>query len=289
MGGWSYDPSVTDDQAGDAPPGSGEPVVEVLAEVWASMASACTGLTPEEWERPTDCPGWSVRDQLSHIIGFERVLAGEQAPPAVTERPDHVRNDVGAINEAMVEARRSEPGGDVLAEFVAVTGQRLAGLRALPPDRFDEIGWSPLGEQPFREMLRTRLFDSWIHEQDIRRALGRPGGRGGGGEAETLDRVASTMPFVVGKKVKPPEGSTVDWAVEGPLPRHLRVAVRAGRGRAEDPVGDPTVGFVMPADAFWRLGCGRSTPEDVRREGAVTISGDTELGSRVLDAMNFMF
>lgn len=270
-------------------PATGDPVVEVLAEVWASFAEACQGLAPADWERPTDCPGWTVRDQLSHIIGFERVLGGEEAPPAAPERPTHVRNDVGATNEAMVEVRRGRPGPEMLAEFDTVTSQRIAELRAKPSAEFDVVGWSPVGETPYRELLRTRIFDSWVHEQDVRRALDRPGGRGGGGEAETVGRVERAMPFVVGKKVAPPEGSVVAFEVAGPLPRSFAVAIREGRGRAEPLGPSPTVRLAMDAGDFWRLGCGRSTPDQVRREGSVVITGDSDLGTRVLDAMNFMF
>jgi uncharacterized protein (TIGR03083 family) len=268
---------------------TGDPVVEVLAEVWASFADACRDLAAEDWELETDCPGWTVRDQLSHIIGYERVLGGEAMLAAVEERPDHVRNDVGAVNEAMVELRRTRPGPEVLAEFEAVTAERLESLRRRPVAEFDVVGWSPVGEAPYRELLGTRVFDSWVHEQDVRRAVGRAGGRGGGGEAETLGRVERAMPYVVGKKVAPAEGSVVAFVVTGPLPRAFAVAIRDGRGRAE-PVGDaPAVHFTMMADDFWRLGCGRTTPGEVRRTGAVTIEGDQELAGRVLDAMNFMF
>ena len=71
------------------------------------------------------------------------------------------------------------------------------------------MGWSPVGEVPYREFMETRVLDTWAHEQDIRRALGRPGGRNGVGETVTLDRCEQTMPFVVGKRVAPPDGTSV--------------------------------------------------------------------------------
>src|SRR5664279_5703658 len=93
----------------------GEPVIDELTEVWASIVTACEQVDGEQWDRPTDCPGWSVKDHLSHLIGIERMLLGDPSPPAPTEVPAHVRNPFGEVNEAWVEARRDVPGSEVLA------------------------------------------------------------------------------------------------------------------------------------------------------------------------------
>ncbi len=101
------------------------------------------------------------------------------------QMPDHVRNPFGEINEAWVGARRPVPGDEMLAEFVETTATSR-GLRpcAMSPEEFDVIGPSPIGQVPYREFMETRVIDSWAHEQDVRRALGRPGGRNGPGEAD---------------------------------------------------------------------------------------------------------
>jgi uncharacterized protein (TIGR03083 family) len=244
------------------------------------------------WDQPTECPGWSVRDQLSHMIGTELLLSGQTAPPGPVEWPAHVLNELGAANEGAVELRRSRPGQEVLAEFVEVTRQRLAVLRGLSPQAFDEPSASPIGRVPYRDFMWLRVFDSWVHEQDVRRALGRPGGRGGSGEAETLRRVESMLPYVVGKRVGAPDGTVVQWEVSGPLPRTVAVTVEGGRGRL-DSSGDPsatavspTVTLVLSADAFWRFGCGRVTADDGTMS-LVEKDGDAELGRRVLEAMAF--
>jgi uncharacterized protein (TIGR03083 family) len=267
-----------------------EPVIGALEAVWHSTASACEGLRPEEWELPTDCPGWTVRDQISHLIGIERTLLGDAPPAPADPAPRHVKNDFGRVNEAWVAARRAVPGDEVLAEFAAVTERRLEALRAMPPERFDEVGWSPVGQVPYRQFMDVRVFDSWVHEQDVRRALGRPGGRGGPGEAVTLDRVASIMPFVVGRNVRPPEGTTVVWSLSGGAPREVAVEVAGGRGRVAASVPpEPTARLAMDSEVFWRLGCGRLAAADALDAGDVVISGDVDLGRRVLESMNFMF
>ena len=67
-------------------PTNREPSVDHLVEVWTSVATACDRLGAGQWDLATDCPGWTVRDQLSHLIGVERMLLGD-APTAADGRP----------------------------------------------------------------------------------------------------------------------------------------------------------------------------------------------------------
>lgn len=266
-----------------------EVVVGQLAEVWASVATACEGLDAEQWELPTGCPGWSVRDQVSHLIAIERSMLGDPSPPPLALSPLHVKNPMGEINETWIEQRRGRPGPEVLAEFEATAARRLEVLGSLAPEEFDVVGWSPIGDVPYRTFMTVRVFDSWAHEQDIRLAIDRPGGRGGAGEAVTLDRCFLTVGYTVGKKVAPPEGTTVVITVTGPLGRQAAVRVEEGRAVALDEAPpDPTAALTLEQAAFWRLGLGRTTGSEVLAAGEVDLDGDLDLGRRVVEAMPFM-
>ncbi len=272
------------------PSANNEAVVDHMTQVWVSLVTACEKLKPTEWVLATDCPGWTVKDQISHLIGIERLLLGDPPPPPLDHVPAHVSNAFGELNEAWVASRRTVPGHEVLDEFIQITNRRFEELRVMPKSKFDEVGWSPVGEVPYRQFMETRILDTWAHEQDIRRAVGRPGGRNGVGEAITLDRCARSMPFVVGKRVTPPDGTSVLFAVTGVMGRKVNVAVDQGRASLvpAEPDHDPSVTLSMDQEAFWRLGFGRVDPERVLATGEVRIEGDVALGHRVLEAMAFM-
>jgi uncharacterized protein (TIGR03083 family) len=269
--------------------GTGEPVVVVLDEQWQALEGLGRDLTDAEWDLPSECPGWTVRDVLSHLIGIERSLLGDPSPAPLDELPSHVANEIGARNEAWVVARRDLPGRAVLDEFRDVTARRLEDLRASPSARFDEIGPSPVGLVPYREFMRVRVMDCWVHEQDMRVATGRPGHESGPAAQLSLERLTSAMPFVVGKQAGAPEGSSVRFELRGAMPRRIDVVVRDGRASTVAELeGEPTAVLDMGVEAFWRLTCGRVDGQSARVAGLVVVDGEIELAYRVLDAMAFM-
>jgi uncharacterized protein (TIGR03083 family) len=269
----------------------GREAAAALGETWRSLAEACHALAEQEWALPTECPGWDVKDQLSHVIGVERSILGEPAPAWDGPLGDHVRNDFGRQIEPWVAVRRAESGDAVLAEFVQVTRARLAELAQLDAAAWARVGPSPVGEVPYARFMETRVFDCWVHEQDARWALDRPGGSGGLASAFGLAQVQGAMPFVVGKKAAAPEGSVVRFEVGGPPgdARVFSIGVEGGRARPTADGAPPTVALALSSIDFVRLGCGRAAAGEVQAAGGIRLEGDAALGQRILDSMNFMF
>jgi uncharacterized protein (TIGR03083 family) len=263
-----------------------------LQETWESLAEACRELSVAEWALPTECPGWDVKDQLSHLIGVERAIMGEATPDWDGNLGDHVKNDFGVSNEPFIAVRRARPGTEIFAEFVDVTSTRLAQETGRTEQEWAAVGWSPVGQRPHAVFMEVRVFDSWVHEQDVRRALDRPGGSGNVASAMALNRVQEAMPFVVGKKAACPDGTAVRFEVEGSGrdARTFTIAVEEGRAKPVDEAVVPTVALFLSSLDFMRLGCGRTTAAQLAEQGqGVVVAGDESVGDTVLGAMNFMF
>src|SRR4051794_7131403 len=110
------------------------PSIDNLEETWRSLIDLCSDLSEEEWNRPTGCPGWSVHDQVSHLIDYESRALGRPAPEGQAVTHPHTRNALGESNEVGVEHRRGRSGRAVLDELQEVTAARSAQLRALTAD-----------------------------------------------------------------------------------------------------------------------------------------------------------
>ncbi len=259
---------------------SPESLISNLALVWASLTELGDGLSGPDWERPTDCPGWSVRDQYAHMIGTESTLLGEPAPPPYPA--PHARNPMGEANEGWVEAVRDRPGPEVLAAFRAVTDRRLAALRALPAEAWEAATATPVGPGTYATFMEIRVFDCWVHEQDVRRAVGRPGHLDGTVAELAMGRVTGSLGFVVGKRASAPDGTSVVVALGDPLARTLAVQVAGGRAASVDPPAAPTVRIRTDGETWMRLSTGREDGAHAMADRRVAFDGDADLGRAIV-------
>jgi uncharacterized protein (TIGR03083 family) len=127
------------------------------------FAELLAGLTPEQWDHPSLCAGWSVRDVAAHCVSFEGL-----SPAALTARFLEGRLQTDRINEIAIAdlADRS-------------TGQLIALLRDNATPHGLGAGFGG----------RVALTDNMIHQQDIRRPLGLP-------RTIPAERLAAALEFV---------------------------------------------------------------------------------------------
>lgn len=79
--------------------------------------AVCSGLDASEWDLPTACPGWSVKDHLSHLTdGAGSFLGRPRRDDTLPEDIPHVRNPAARWMEVGVEARRGKGAEEVLAD-----------------------------------------------------------------------------------------------------------------------------------------------------------------------------
>ncbi|SEF89229.1 TIGR03083 family protein [Thermomonospora echinospora] len=233
------------------------------------------------YDLSTDCPGWTVKDVLSHLISVERMLLGEALPehPLPDDLP-HVRNDFGRLLEIGVDVRRPVPGEQVLAELAEVLDLRLAALPGIDPEQPTTLPTGATGT--YALFMEFRAFDCYVHEQDIRRAVNRPGNLDAPAAQCARARLAPGLPYVFAKRAGARPGQSLRLEVTGPAAFTAYIAVAEdGKARETEPVPDPTVTLRMDWESYLKLASGRCTPESV----AVTTTGDTTLATRILTNM----
>jgi uncharacterized protein (TIGR03083 family) len=110
------------------------------------FADFLSGLTPEQWDSPSLCAGWSVRDVVAHCVSFEGLSARE-----LTARFVKGRLQTDRINALAVADLADRPA----AQLTTI-------LRDNAEPRGLGAGFGG----------RVALTDNMIHQQDIRRPLG---------------------------------------------------------------------------------------------------------------------
>ncbi|NYE36561.1 uncharacterized protein (TIGR03083 family) [Nocardioides cavernae] len=262
--------------------------LSALVAIWWEAVDSFTRVLehvgPDQWSTPTDLPGWDVRAVAAHTAHLEALLAGRPHDDVEVGVVPHARGAMGQFTEQGVVARREAPPDDLITEIRESTTARHTQLLADPPTdpdapapgAFGAIGWTT------GLLLRNRPLDVWMHEQDVRRALGTPGNLDSAPAIHTADYLMESLPFIVGKRAQAPVGSVVRLEVAGHAPVTAVVGDdgRGRRGTAGD--GDPTVTLAMRRETFVLLAGGRRAPAAA---GEVRVSGDAALGERVVSSM----
>lgn len=261
-------------------------IVDALADEMAVLDELLTELPEDDWALPTACPGWDVKANVAHILGTEAMLDGEPTPPTdvdVTALP-HVRNEIAAVNEAWILSLADVAPAEVLARFRTVTTERLVALRALPEDEWSAETFTPAGPDSYGRFMRIRVFDCWMHEQDIRDAVGRPGHTSGLPVEVALDEMASALGYVVGKRAGAPDGASVTFSLTGGVDRDIHVVVDGRAAVVEGLDGPATATLRTSVHTFSRLAGGRIPASEAPD---VEVEGDVGLGRSVLENLAY--
>lgn len=249
-----------------------------------------------DFEIVTECPGWTVKDQISHVVGAEKAFAGFRRAPIPVPEYEHLRGDFGRLVEIDVEARRTWSGRDVVTELADFHPERMAQLRAATEEGdIDTVIGGFFGpDTTLGEQLRLRIIDVWCHEQDLRCALDRPGDLDSPAAAVFTEAIGKSLPRIAARVAQVPVGDAVVIDVTGPI--HAREGVRVRMGDDGRPYGeflftgqDRQVGeeqhqvttIQLTTEALTRRAAGRRTTDEI----IWTATGDESLARRMLDAL----
>jgi uncharacterized protein (TIGR03083 family) len=271
------------------PPSDLAGLVVAFAQTAQAVVDLGRGCTEDDFARHTECPWWSVQDQVSHVAALESAFAGE--PPLRVEVPDlpHLRSDIARFMESGVHARRGRSGAEVVEELAGLLPRRIAALSD-PALTLDTVIESAIGPRPAGAFVGLRVSDVWCHEQDIRAALDMPLALETAGAALFTSRVLGALPMIVARKAAVPVGQTVLVEVTGPVhgTAAVRVEQRTGPGSDGRPHGvvvepdagsGPVTRITLSTEAFTRRGAGR-------RDLATTpyaVSGDPAIAAAVVE------
>ena len=264
-----------------------EATVDLLRGEFGALAGLCSSLTEGEWGLPTCLPGWTVHDVLGHLIGTEAMLLGEGAPVADVSHLGHMKNPVAEANEVWVESMRSLSGDALRSRWADVSARRLAALEAMSQADFDAPSWTPAGrDETYGRFMRIRHYDCFMHENDIRDALGQPPRVDQRDLYSAMSEVATGLGYIVGRRAALPAGSRVRIDLTGPARCTYLVQV-ADRATVVDHFDDdPTIGLEMSLSLFLRLTGGRRDRR-VGQEEPLVITGNQSLGEQLVANLAF--
>jgi uncharacterized protein (TIGR03083 family) len=251
--------------------GTGFTPLDALARTAAELGEVLDTLDHREWTRPTAMAEVGVRQVAEHLVGVQRYLLGQlgRRDPLVAERrADHW--PVGRRASAdLVDASDSEVSREWWAESMAL----MAACAQLGPER-------PVSNLDLpgdvRSLVVLRTFELWTHDDDIRRALGRPLNLLDADRLGLMSRaLMEALPIGTALTDQARPGRTARFHLTGTGGSTFDVPLRWG-----DTPGPPDIVVTVETIDLCRLASNRVRPEEL----ATDVTGDRSLLAPALAA-----
>ncbi|MCU1427515.1 MAG: hypothetical protein JWL83_1515 [Actinomycetia bacterium] len=131
-------------------------LLEALPIARAEFERRLRAVTADQWDAPTPCAGWSVRDLANHIVAGNRMS---------------VMRLHGADREDVLAAiTGGNLGDDPIGAFTATADAQEVAFGE--PGAFDRVCHTMAGEMPGAQLLAFRIGDYTLHAWDLARGLG---------------------------------------------------------------------------------------------------------------------
>ena len=154
--------------------------LRLAATEYARTVDLLGDLAPDDWERPTDCPGWDVRAVAGHVLGMARMVASPVQFVRQNATAARAGGGIDALTALQVREQAPLTPGEVVARLAAVAPRAVRGRRRLAAvlGRLPIPEMQVVGERRERwtfgyllDVVLTR--DTWMHRVDVARATGR--------------------------------------------------------------------------------------------------------------------
>lgn len=255
-----------------------------------SLVRLLSDLSADDWNRPTACARWSVKDIASHLLGGEvGILSRHRDGYAYSGNPfiswEELVALINSLNDTWVKAT-SRMSPRFLCELMKFTGEQVCDyFKSLDPYEIGgPVDWAGPEPAPVWLDLAREYTERWHHQQQIRDAVGKPGLKERKFFAPVLDAFVRALPRTYAQ-VDAKDGTLIALTITGDsggkwfLLRardHWNLYIEATQAADAE--------LMIDQDLAWRL-----FTKGVRKDDAlagVTLIGDERLAMKALDMVS---
>ncbi|WP_181383671.1 maleylpyruvate isomerase N-terminal domain-containing protein [Streptomyces sp. NWU339] len=267
-------------------------VRSLLREERVALLALLNDLDLSAWDRPTVCPGWSVKDVVLHILDddlgwLSRGRDGDRSG-LLTGFADH-NSFITALNnknQRWVEATCAL-SPRVIRTLLGVAGTEMdaywASMDLMAEGR---VAWASPDPVPLWFDIAQDLTERWVHQQQIRDAVDRPGVR----DERFLGPVLRTFLWALPLHYAPRTGPDANLAIHlsGAGGGSWRLHRRQGQWDLVelDPASTihaPDATVRLDTNSAWRLLTGAPFDHD-----RLVLSGDPDLANHFAAARGIL-
>jgi uncharacterized protein (TIGR03083 family) len=159
-------------------------VIDLFPHERDQLLNLLAELTAEEWKKSTVCPGWSVKSIASHILGddlgYLSRMRDHFSNPFFEDKDlhdwKHLVKNLNQANEQWV-VTTANLSSRLLIDLLTWTGRQLhdyvCSLDLMVPG--DIVSWAGPDPAPVWLDVAREYTERWVHQQQIRDAVDKPG------------------------------------------------------------------------------------------------------------------
>lgn len=259
--------------------------VHLFPHLLEGLLEVLRGLNGEDWNRATACPGWSVKDVALHLLGDEiGNLSSRRDGHSIQLASSSWEEGVGSINDWNHEwiAATRRISNPLLIDLLELTGNQMSAFFASldPYSAGNSVSWVGTSPAPVWLDIAREYTERWHHQQHIRDAVDKPGMKEPQFFAPVLAAFAHALPRAL-RQAGAAENTVATLTIAGESGGQWSARKEGNAWQFYSGATDrPDAEIIIDQDAAWRLFTRGIDPKSA--ENLVTISGDTELGSAVL-------
>ena len=251
-------------------------------------------LDAADWSRPTACALWSVKDIVAHLLDscLRRLSYGRDGADPTPDRSITSHAElIGYLNHLNAEwvAATRRLSSRVLMDWMDLADPQLSGyFESLDPHAPAMFGVAWAGEEtsPNWFDIAREYTERWLHQQQIREAVGAPGLVGRKWLHPALDVFVRALPYTY-RGVEAAPGTSLLFEVRGEAGGVWTLAREPGGWSllaGSEPGAITRVS--LDQETAWKLFSKGLSAGQAARE--IRIEGDSSLGPPVLSALAVM-
>jgi len=267
-------------------------ITHLFPELHEALLSLLRELSVEEWQQPTACTGWCVKDVAQHLLGDDigKLSAARdnyRAGWVDVNSWDALVTAINHANDEWVRAlKRISP--QLLCEFLMMTGAQVSAYFAsLDPHAIGgAVDWAGPDPAPIWLDLAREYTERWHHQQHIRDAVNRPGMKEARYLAPVIDTFLRALPHTF-RNVNAPVGTGIQLQITGDAGGNWFLYREGSSWQLfTDVAQQATTTVTLDQEHCWRL-LTRGIEPAVARD-ALHIEGDEALGTHLLHAVSIV-
>jgi uncharacterized protein (TIGR03083 family) len=269
-----------------------EPIIvaDLFPPVLDSLLELLSRLSADDWNKPTACARWSVKDIASHLLGGEiGILSRKRDRYAYSSNAsiswDELVTLINRLNDAWVKAA-SRMSPRVLCELMKLTGEKVCDyFKSLDPYAIGgPVDWASPEPAPVWLDLAREYTERWHHQQQIRDAVGKPGLKEPRFFAPVLDAFVRALPRTYAE-VESKNGTLIALTIAGDSGGRWFLLRESGDWNLYVDVAEPAdAELVIDQDAAWRLFTKGISKKDAL--ATATLIGDQAIAAKALDMVS---